>query len=119
MHKWQATALLGLIEENDYDAVFTHIHSCDHVGHCCWRWAKSREKYGNNDEKVYQEILEAIYLQCDEYVGMLMQLPAIYAYSPSLADFCGLAFPDSRRLNYWLPGSIHASSVTEKRRRSV
>ena len=74
MHKWQATALLGLIEENDYDAVFTHIHSCDHVGHSCWRWAKSREKYGNNDDKVYQEILEAIYLQCDEYVGMLMPL---------------------------------------------
>ena len=74
MHKWQATALLGLIEQNDYDAVFTHIHSCDHVGHSCWRWAKTRECYGNNDEKVYQEILEAIYLQCDEYVGMLMPL---------------------------------------------
>ncbi len=74
MHKWQATALLGLIEENDYDAVFTHIHSCDHVGHSCWRWAKTRECYGNNDEKVYQGFLEEIYLQCDEYVGRLMSL---------------------------------------------
>ena len=74
MQKWQATALLGLIEQNNYDAVFSHIHSVDHVGHACWRWAKTREKYGNNDEKVYQEILEAIYLQCDEYVGTLMPL---------------------------------------------
>ncbi len=76
MHKWQATAILGLIEQNDYDAVFTHIHSCDHVGHSCWRWAKSREHYGWNDEKVYQDILEAIYLQCDEYVSMYMPLIA-------------------------------------------
>jgi len=74
MHQWQANALLGLIEENGYDAVFTHIHSCDHIGHSCWRWAKSREKYGWNDEKVYQGFLEEIYLQCDEYVGMLMPL---------------------------------------------
>jgi len=73
-HKWQANALLGLIEENKYEAVFTHIHSADHIGHACWRWAKSREKYGNNDEKVYQGILEAIYLQIDEYVSAFMPL---------------------------------------------
>lgn len=74
MEAWQATALLGLIEENDYDAVFTHLHSCDHVGHSCWRWAKSREKYGWNDEKVYQGFLEDIYLNADDYVGRLMPL---------------------------------------------
>lgn len=72
--KWQAEALMGLIEENDYDAVFTHMHSCDHVGHSCWRWAKSREKYGWNDEKVYQGFLEDIYINADMYVGMLMPL---------------------------------------------
>ena len=74
MHKWQANVILGLIEQNEYDAVFTHIHSCDHVGHACWRWAKSRECYGNNDEKVYQGFLEEIYLQCDEYIGMYLPL---------------------------------------------
>jgi len=74
MHKWQANVILGLIEQNEYDAVFTHIHSCDHIGHSCWRWAKSRECYGNNDEKVWQAILEEIYLQCDMYVGMYMPL---------------------------------------------
>jgi len=72
--KWQATALLGLIEQNEYDAVFTHIHNCDHFGHPFWRWAKSREKYGWNDEKAFQEGLEVVYLQCDEYIGRFMPL---------------------------------------------
>ncbi len=71
---WQAKALLSLIEQNDYEAVFTHLHNCDHVGHPCWRWAKSREKYGWNDEKVYQGFIEQVYKDTDEYVGMLMPL---------------------------------------------
>lgn len=72
--KWQANALLGLIKDNKYDCVFTHLHSCDHIGHPCWRWAKTREKYGFNDEKVYQGFLEEIYLQADEYIGRFMPL---------------------------------------------
>ncbi len=72
--KWQAKALLGLIEQNEYDAVFTHIHNCDHIGHPCWRWAKTREKYGFNDEKVYQGFLEEIYFQCDDYIAQFMPL---------------------------------------------
>ncbi len=74
MEAWQATALLGLIEQNKYDAVFTHLHSCDHIGHSCWRWAKTRECYGNNDEKVYQGFLEDIYLNADDYVARLLPL---------------------------------------------
>jgi len=74
MQKWQAKAILGLIEANGYEAVFTHLHSCDHVGHSCWRWAKSRKKYGNNDEKIYQGFLEEVYYQADEYIGTLMPL---------------------------------------------
>ncbi|MBE6111951.1 MAG: nucleotide pyrophosphatase [Peptococcaceae bacterium] len=74
MQKWYSKALLGLIEQNDYQAVFSHLHSIDHLGHACWRWAKSREKYGWNDEKVYQGFLEEIYLQADEYVASLMPL---------------------------------------------
>ena len=72
--KWQAKALLGLIEENGYEVVFTHNHSCDHVGHACWRWAKSRAKYGWNDEKVYQGFLEEAYLQVDEYISEFLPL---------------------------------------------
>lgn len=72
--KWQAKALMGLIEQNHYDAVFTHLHSIDHLGHACWRWAKTRESYGNNDEKIYQGFLEEIYLQADDYVSRFMPL---------------------------------------------
>jgi len=72
--KWQAKVLLGLIEQNGYEAVFTHNHACDHIGHGCWRWAKSREKYGFNDEKAYQAILEEIYIQVDEYIGEFLPL---------------------------------------------
>ena len=73
--KWQAKVLLGLIKENQYEAVFTHLHSCDHLAHACWRWAKHREKYGpNHDEKIYQGFLEEIYLQADEYIGEFLPL---------------------------------------------
>ncbi len=71
--KWQAKALIGLIEQNGYEAVFTHNHSCDHVGHSCWRWAKTRAKHGN-DEKVYQGFLEGVYKQVDEYIGEFLPL---------------------------------------------
>lgn len=72
--KWQAKALLGLIEQNGYEAIFTHNHSCDHVGHACWRWAKSREKYGYNDETIYQGFLEEIYRQTVDYIGQFLPL---------------------------------------------
>ena len=72
--KWQAKVLLQLIEENGYEAVFTHNHACDHIGHPCWRWAKTRACYGYNDEKVYQGFLEEIYFQVDEYIGEFLPL---------------------------------------------
>lgn len=72
--KWQAKALLGLIEENNYEVIFTHNHSCDHLGHACWRRAKSREKYGWNDEKIYQGFLEEMYEQVDNYIGEFLPL---------------------------------------------
>lgn len=72
--KWQAKVLMGLIKQNGYEAIFTHNHSCDHVGHACWRWAKSRKKYGYNDEKIYQGFLEEIYQQTDDYIGEFLPL---------------------------------------------
>lgn len=72
--KWQAKALLGLIEKNGYEVIFTHNHSCDHLGHAMWRRAKSREKYGWNDEKVYQGFIEEMYHQVDEYIGEFLPL---------------------------------------------
>lgn len=73
--EWQMKALLGLIEQNKYEAVFTHLHACDHLGHACWRWAKHREKYGaEHDEKIYQGFLEEIYLLADEYIGGFLPL---------------------------------------------
>lgn len=72
--KWQAKALLGLIEENNYEVIFTHNHSCDHLGHAMWRRAKSREKYGWNDEKIYQGFIEEMYHQVDEYIGEFLPL---------------------------------------------
>lgn len=72
--KWQAKALLGLIEQNGYEVIFTHNHSCDHMGHACWRWAKTREKYGYNDEKIYQGFIEEMYHQVDDYIGEFLPL---------------------------------------------
>ena len=72
--KWQAKALLGLIEQNGYEVIFTHNHSVDHVGHTCWRWMKTREHYGYNDEKVYQDLIRDIYRQVDDYIGEFLPL---------------------------------------------
>lgn len=71
--KWQSKVLNYLIEKNEYEMVFSQLHNIDILGHICWRWAKHREEY-HNDEVRYQTYLEEIYRQTDEYIGSFIPL---------------------------------------------
>ena len=65
---WQAKALNYLIDEKDYDVVFSHIHNVDGMGHMFWHFAKSHEDMPT-DEAAYKERLERVYVQTDRYIG--------------------------------------------------
>ena len=71
--KWQGKAMRHLIETEGYEMVFSHLHNVDLIGHICWRWAKHRDEY-QNDEKLYQGYLEEIYRQTDDYLGGFLPL---------------------------------------------
>ncbi len=74
--QWQADAMNYLIEANQYDVVFSHIHNVDMMGHMCWRFAKPDSYYakgGQNAEK-YQRIVESVYIDTDKYIGEFMHL---------------------------------------------
>ncbi len=74
--QWQADALNYLIEANDYEMVFSHIHNVDMIGHLCWRFAKPDAYYakGGQDPLKYQAIIESVYRDTDKYIGEFLHL---------------------------------------------
>ena len=72
--EWQANAMNYLIENNGYEAVFSHLHNVDIAGHTFWELAKYRPDKEEYDETDYQEILERFYVDTDRYLGHFMHL---------------------------------------------
>lgn len=70
---WQAKALDYLIDHEDYDVVFSHIHNVDTCGHLFWYLAKERKEHHNNAE-VYQKAMELAYVDTDRYLGTFLPL---------------------------------------------
>ena len=66
--QWQAKALNHLIQEQQYQVVFSHCHNVDAQGHNFWYMAKSRAELGNDYEK-YLHAIEMVYEQTDRYLG--------------------------------------------------
>lgn len=66
--QWQADALTYLMDNDNYDIIFSHLHNVDAIGHQIWHYAKHRDEWGN-DEKAYQSLLEYVYKQTDDYLG--------------------------------------------------
>ena len=64
--QWQADCLTYLM--NDYEIIFSHLHNVDAIGHQVWHFAKYREEW-NNDAEFYQNMLERVYIQTDNYIG--------------------------------------------------
>lgn len=71
--RWQAQALNYAIAHQDYEIIFSHIHSVDSCGHMFWYLGKEREGL-DNDERRYHLAMEEIYRQTDEYIGEFLHL---------------------------------------------
>ncbi len=69
--KWQADAMNYLIDHENYDVVFSHLHNVDACGHLFWYLSKDRAAIGNNGA-LYQEAMEWVYRQTDRYIGAFL-----------------------------------------------
>ena len=69
---WQAKALFGLVHENQYEVVFSHLHNVDSMGHGFWGLAMT----GNEGVTAEQarSYIEKTYVDTDNYIGTLMPL---------------------------------------------
>ena len=72
--EWQAKAMNVLIEENEYDVVFSHLHNVDAAGHIFWELAKYRPHVKKYDENDIQAVIERFYIDTDRYLGRFMHL---------------------------------------------
>ena len=72
--QWQANVLNTLIQENDYQVVFSHLHNVDIMGHMFWFNAKNRVKMGRMEEEGYQDAIRQVYEQTDRYIGSFLHL---------------------------------------------
>lgn len=70
--EWQADCLTYLMDNKDYDVIFSHLHNVDMAGHQFYHLAKHREKWGN-DETFYQGLIQAFYEQTDRYLGRFLE----------------------------------------------
>ena len=69
--QWQADCLTYFIENEKYDVIFSHLHNVDSCGHRFWHYAKHRDIW-NNDEKFYQDAIDYVYKQTDDYLGRFL-----------------------------------------------
>jgi predicted AlkP superfamily phosphohydrolase/phosphomutase len=70
--QWQADSLIYLLNHENYDAVFSHLHNIDCAGHQIWHLGKTLEPWSHTDEKVYQKLIERFYVQTDRYLGRFL-----------------------------------------------
>lgn len=69
--KWTADSIKYLIKENNYDVVFSHFHNVDLQGHMIVKFLKNG---GDMPAETYQEFMQAVYVQTDEYIGEYLPL---------------------------------------------
>lgn len=72
--QWQADCLTYLMHENKYQAIFSHLHNVDGMGHYLWHYACNQEEWANPNEKTYQKFQEEIYEQTDRYLARFLPL---------------------------------------------
>lgn len=69
--QWQADALMYL--KDSYEVIFSHLHNIDGLGHQTWHFANYRKDW-DNDVEFYQNYLERVYVQTDNYLGEFLPL---------------------------------------------
>lgn len=70
--QWQADCLSYLLDKENYDVIFSHLHNIDCAGHQIWHLGKTLEPWKYTDEKVYQALIERFYVQTDRYLGRFL-----------------------------------------------
>ncbi len=73
MMNWQEKSIKHLIQQENYNVVFSHFHNVDGCGHMIVHYMKNREN-SKLDEKVYQECFALVYEQADRYLGRFIPL---------------------------------------------
>lgn len=70
--EWQSAAIHHLIEEEDYDVIFSHFHNIDIQDHTFYKYIA----HGIEDMKTedFIELSKAIYAQTDRYLGSFLHL---------------------------------------------
>lgn len=70
--EWTANAIHHLIEKEGIEVIFTQFHNIDLQSHMLAKYLKN----GHNDMtgKDYQDMLDQVYVQTDEYIGRYMDL---------------------------------------------
>lgn len=71
--RWQADSLEYLLDHENYDVVFSHLHNVDCAGHQIWHLGKTLEPWNHTDEKVFQELIDRFYEQTDRYLGRFLR----------------------------------------------
>lgn len=70
---WQAKSLQYMMDEQGYEVIFSHLHNVDCAGHQFWHLGKTLEPWKHTNETFYQQLIEAVYQQTDEYLGSFLK----------------------------------------------
>lgn len=73
MANWQADALNYLLNEEDYQIVFSHFHNIDGQGHMIMKYLKDKGR-SKLSEADYAGFLQEVYEQTDRYIGRFLHL---------------------------------------------
>lgn len=73
--KWQADCLNYMIEKNDVDMIFSHVHNDDAEKHNFFKWC-GEEKRANElcSYEQYEEVIANVSRQNDMYIGEFLHL---------------------------------------------
>ena len=70
--KWQSAAIHHLIQEEEYDVVFSHFHNVDIQDHTFYKYMA--EGIDSMKPEEFVELSQAIYQQTDRYLGSFLHL---------------------------------------------
>ncbi len=105
---WYVKSFHYLIENEDVEVIFSHLHSVDFVEHTFIRYMQEKKGgigYSQHDPEVYDEWMRNLYKQVDRYVGEMMHyldegwtimVTADHAQvapkykPPGIGDMCGI-----------------------------
>lgn len=70
--QWQAKAINGLIDEENFDVIFSHFHGVDLQTHMFIRYLSDKGHNKLSTEE-YMKFMEDVYVQTDEYLGAFLR----------------------------------------------